>query len=137
MTVSSLRPHDRDDAVRLWSGCGLSRPWNDAEADYDRALEGPASSVLGVRDGSRLIGTVMVGHDGHRGWIYYLAVAPTHRGAGVARALMAAAEGWLADRSVPKLNLMVRADNADVIGFYESLGYETSDVRVLGRFLDR
>ncbi|TDQ58301.1 acetyltransferase (GNAT) family protein [Actinomycetospora succinea] len=83
-----------------------------------------------------LLGTVMVGHDGHRGWVYYLAVTPRRRRRGIGRALMVGAERWLTGR-VPKLQLMVRTENADAAGFYRRLGYTRSDVLVLARRIDR
>lgn len=129
---SALEP----DAVRLWRDCGLVRPWNDPDADLARALGGPSSTVLGAVAGEQLRGTVMVGHDGHRGWVYYLAVQPDHRGNGLGRELMNAAESWLRGRGVPKLQLMVRADNRAVIEFYKQLGYVDQQVAVLGRFFD-
>lgn len=84
----------------------------------------------------RLVGTVLVRHDGHRGWVYYLAVAKTSRGTGAGRALMAAAQEWIRAHGVPKLLLTVRSDNLGVLDFYERLGYEPQDVRVLGRRLE-
>ncbi|WBY07766.1 GNAT family N-acetyltransferase [Sphingomonas sp. 7/4-4] len=87
----------------------------------------------GTRRG--VAGSVMVGFDGHRGWVYYLAVSPDQRRTGLGRALMAAAEDWLRDRGAPKLQLMVREDNAAALDFYEALGLERQKVAVLGRFL--
>ena len=78
----------------------------------------------------------MVGHDGHRGWAYYLAVHPGVRRSGRGRQLMRAGEQWLRQRGVPKINLMVRTTNTEVVGFYTSLGYEEGEVVVLGKFLD-
>ena len=121
--------------VALWGECGLTRPWNDAVADARLALEGPASTILGIRDGGTLVGSVMVGFDGHRGWVYYLAVAPGHRRFGRARSLMAAAEDWLRERGAPAVRLMVRDDNAAACGFYRALGYETQQVATLGKRL--
>lgn len=131
-------PADRtDDAVALWQASGLTRPWNDANADLTRALAGTTSTVLGAQDiDGRLLGTAMVGHDGHRGWVYYLAVQPESRRGGLGRQLMHASERWLQARGVPKINLMVRSTNADVVAFYKALGYEDGDVVVLGKFLD-
>lgn len=123
------------EAVALWHATGLTRPWNDPDADLGRALDGPSSTVLAATAGERLVGTVMVGHDGHRGWLYYLAVAEDHRRRGVGRALVAAAEQWLGAR-VPKVQLMVRDDNAAAVAFYERLGYARQDTTVLGRRLD-
>jgi len=77
----------------------------------------------------------MVGFDGHRGWVYYLAVSPDHRRKGLGRALMAAAEAWLRARGAPKIQLMVREEN-EAIAFYEALGLERQKVVTLGRFLD-
>ncbi|WP_439545953.1 GNAT family acetyltransferase [Sandarakinorhabdus sp.] len=118
-------------AVGLWEAAGLTRPWNDPLADARRALAGPASTVLAAYVGARLAGTVMVGHDGHRGWVYYLAVADDCRRAGHGRALMVAAMNWLREAGAPRLNLMVRKDNDAALGFYRALGFRVSDVRVL------
>ena len=136
MQIRTLPPHLTDAAVRLWQECGQTRPWNEPVADLERALGGSSSTVLGALDGDVLVGTVMVGHDGHRGWVYYLAVDPGHRGTGIARELMAQAETWVAARGIPKVQLMVRADNEDVLAFYDRLGYADQSVVVLGRFLD-
>ena len=119
------------DAVALWQACGLTRPWNDPVADARRALAGPASTILALHDGGRLTGTAMVGHDGHRGWVYYLAVDPGCRRGGQGRALMDAAMAWLRNAEVPRLNLMVRSDNQPVLAFYAALGFRTADVTVL------
>jgi ribosomal protein S18 acetylase RimI-like enzyme len=122
-------------AAALWAAAGLTRPWNDPVADACRALAGPASAILAARRDGVLIGTVMTGHDGHRGWVYYLAVAADSQHGGIARALMAAAEDWCTAAGVPRLNLMVRAGNAGVLGFYDRLGYRSSDVVVLQKDL--
>ena len=138
MDAVVLAPGDAAEAVDLWHRTGLTRPWNDPYADFERAVSTASSAVLGVRDATgRLLGTAMVGQDGHRGWVYYLAVDPACRGTGLGRDLMAACERWLAGRAVPKIQFMVRSDNAAVLGFYEHLGYQAQDVVVLGRRLDR
>lgn len=136
MQISALPAHLQDAAVELWGRCGLTRPWNDPIADLRRALSGPSSTVLAALDSGALLGTAMVGHDGHRGWVYYLAVDPALRGRGIGRALMEACEAWLVAREVPKIQFMVRADNAEVLGYYEHLGYTDQTVAVLGRRLD-
>ena len=134
--VQPLTPAQHDDAVALWHAAGLTRPWNDPVADLERAVAGPASTVLAVTSSGRLVGTVMLGHDGHRGWVYYLAVAGEWQRRGVGTALMRACEQWLVDRDIPKLQLMVRSDNAGARSFYAPLGYDPVDVVVLGRRLD-
>lgn len=127
---------DREAVIALWQRCGLTRSWNDPVADFDFALSGPASAVLVLRDGGAIVGTAMVGHDGHRGGLYYLAVDPGHQRKGLGRQLMQAVEDWLRSRGVPKLNLMVRKENDAVIGFYEALGYADQHCISLGKRLD-
>ena len=126
---------DSDAAIELWREAGMTRPWNDPLADLKRALEGSSSTVLAARANGHLAATAMVGHDGHRGWVYYLAVSPQQRGRGLGRAMMGACEAWLIERGVPKQNIMVRGDNSAARGFYESLGYSLDDVVVLSRRL--
>lgn len=137
VAVAELPDTRYADAVALWHEVGLTRPWNDPDADLRRAMGGATSTVLAATDpDGGLVGTAMVGHDGHRGWVYYLAVRPAQQGRGVGRALMDACEVWLRARDVPKIQLMVRRSNGPVAAFYTELGYEESDVVVLGRRLD-
>ncbi len=133
--IGELNEAESEAAVALWGEAGLTRPWNAARADIRLALAGPSSIVLAARDDGRLAATVMVGWDGHRGWIYYLAVARDRRRQGLGARMVKAAEDWLAARCAPKLNLLVRAENAAVIGFYESLGYRRSDAVLFQRVL--
>ena len=78
--------------MALWQAAGLTRPWNDPGADFDLALANPTSTILLTRDDDAIIGTVMVGFDGHRGWVYYLASDPSRLKGGIGRTLMSAAE---------------------------------------------
>lgn len=133
--IGALDAHEADAAVALWQACGLTRPWNDPHADLKLALATPTTTILAGRIDGTLVATVMAGFDGHRGWVYYLAVSPDHQRAGHGAAMMRAAEAWLRKRGVPKLNLMVRGDNLAATGFYEAIGYECSDVIVLQKFL--
>lgn len=135
--VGELRADEADAAVALWQACGLTRPWNDPHADLKLALDTPTATILAGRIDGTLVATVMAGFDGHRGWVYYLAVAPELQRAGHGAAMMRAAEDWLQERGVPKLNLMVRGDNAVATGFYQAIGYDRSDVVVLQKFLNR
>ena len=124
---------DEAATVALWHAAGLTRPWNDPAADFRMALANATSALLLARDGPELLGSVMVGFDGHRGWVYYLAADPARRGRGIGRALMAAAEAWLVERGCPKIQLMVRGDNHAAKGFYAAIGYEVQDVVTLGK----
>lgn len=133
--------------IDLWHRCDLTRPWNDPADDLRRAIQGPTSAVLVARDepgqsGEEfadllvVLGSVMVGVDGHRGWVYYLAVDPDRRRAGLGALLMRAAESWLAARGAPKVQLMVREGNESVLRFYADLGYTDQASVLIGRFLD-
>lgn len=135
-TIRPIEDRDLEAVPALWEACGLTRPWNPPLADIARARGRPNSEVLVAEADGRPVGTVMVGEDGHRGWIYYLAVDPGSRGRGLGRALVRAAEGWLAQRGIRKLELLVRSGNAAVKGFYERLGYREEPVSVLARWLD-
>lgn len=139
MTVNTraFDPADTEAVVALWEACQLTRPWNDSRADIARKLRVQPElfrvSVDAATGGG--VGSVMAGYDGHRGWVYYLATAPAFRGRGIAAALMQEVEALLLDLGCPKSQLMVRSDNAPALGFYDRLGYEASDVKVLGRRL--
>ncbi|NYT40403.1 GNAT family acetyltransferase [Sphingomonas sp. R-74633] len=126
---------DQAVVIALWHACGLTRPWNDPAQDFTRALEGATSTVLVAEGEAGLTGSVMLGDDGHRGWVYYLAVAESARRTGLGRTLMVAAEDWLRARGCPKIQLMVRDSNAEALGFYAALGLEPQGVVTLGRFL--
>lgn len=136
MQLRDITTADFDAVIALWDEAGLTRPWNPPAADLQRALDTTTSTVLGAFVDGRLVGTVMVGHDGHRGWVYYLAVTTSERGTGLGRRLMQAAEAWLVEHGAVKLQLMVRQSNTAVVGFYDRLGYTDADVRVLAKRLD-
>lgn len=134
--IAQAQAADEAAVIALWEECGLTRPWNDSARDFRLAVGGTTSAVLVLRDGEELAASVMVGFDGHRGWVYYLAVAPERRRAGLGGRMMAAAEAWLRARGAPKIQLMVREDNEAASAFYEALGLERQKVVVLGRFLE-
>jgi ribosomal protein S18 acetylase RimI-like enzyme len=133
--IRELTELDALSVTALWTEAGLTRPWNDAAMDFQRALDGATSAVLGLERDDVLLGTVMVGHDGHRGWVYYLAVRTTHQRQGVGSELMSAAEEWQRQTGAVKVQLMVRNENESALRFYRRVGYETSDVNVLSRWL--
>lgn len=135
MKIRPYQPQDESAVIALWQDCGLTRPWNDPRKDITRKLTTqPELFLVGTVD-AVLVATAMVGFDGHRGWVYYLAVAPTHRRQSHGRALMQQAERLLMARGCPKLNLLVRSSNAGVIDFYRRLGYMQDEVVSLGRRL--
>ncbi|HEV6954720.1 MAG TPA: GNAT family acetyltransferase [Promicromonospora sp.] len=128
---------DVEQVVALWRECGLTRPWNDPYADIADARAGATSTVLVARSEGRVVATAMAGHDGHRGWLYYIAVALDLQGTGLGRSAVVAAEAWLVARGARKVQLMVRTTNTDVLGFYARLGYTDQECTVLGRWVDQ
>jgi ribosomal protein S18 acetylase RimI-like enzyme len=139
LTIRSFREDDRTALVALWRRCELTRPWNDPHRDIDRkvAVDDGLLLVSHLDAEPMLVGTVMVGYDGHRGWINYLAVDPDHRRHGIGTHLLADGERRLEAMGCPKVNLMVRSSNAAVVAFYEAHGYAVDDVTALGKRLIR
>ncbi|GII98645.1 GNAT family acetyltransferase [Sediminihabitans luteus] len=135
VTFVEITDEDVAHVVALWQTCGLTRPWNDPHADVARARATSTSTVLVARGGDGVVASVMCGHDGHRGWMYYVAVDPTVQGQGLGRAAVEASERWLAAQGVRKARLMVRDTNARVLGFYAALGYADQECVVLGKDL--
>ena len=136
LAIAEIADADVADVIALWQRCGLTRPWNDPAADIALARRQPNSSVLIGRAGGAIVATVMLGHDGHRGWVYYVAVDPGRRGKGYGRTIMHAAENWLRQAGIAKLQLMVRPDNSQVQAFYQSLGYLEQERIIYAKWLD-
>ena len=136
VSVRTYRHGDRERVVALWEECGLVVPWNDPGRDIDRKLADSPELFFVAEDARGLpSGTCMAGYEGHRGWIFYMAVRMDLRGRGIARALLGHAEAALAARGCPKVELMVRDTNATVLEFYRHLGYVDEPVVVLGKRL--
>ncbi len=135
--IRPLQDADIPAVVRLWTDCGLTRPWNDPRADIVQARKsGSAEILVAASSDGRVVGSVMLGDDGHRGWFYYLAVAPGLRKSGLGRRIVAAGEDWMRKRGIGKSQLIIRAGNAKVQGFYEALGYGVQDRVLMARWLD-
>lgn len=136
LIIGQMTEADVDPVVALWLACGLTRPWNDPRSDIDFARKGPNSAILVGRSERKIASSVMVGHDGHRGWFYYLAVDPACQKRGFGRIMVNSAEQWLSARGIVKAMLMVRTDNTGVKTFYEKLGYFDQPRTILARWLD-
>ncbi len=123
LKISPADDGDIKAIIALWNDCGLIRSWNDPAKDIAFAREKLESEVLVGRLDGQIVASVMVGHDGHRGVVYYVAVSPNTQAKGLGREIMTAAENWLTDRGVWKMNLLIRQGNEKVQSFYEALGY--------------
>ncbi len=135
MNIRPFRIGDQPDVIDLWHRCGLVRPQNDAQKDIARKLATQPELFLVADVEGVIVGTVMAGYEGHRGWINYLATAPNIGVRGLRRALMAEAELLLKASGCPKINLQVRAANTEVIGFYRAIGFAVDDVVSMGKRL--
>lgn len=136
LAIAPIADGDVADVIALWRRAGLVREWNDPTGDIALARrDGNATVLLGRLDG-KPAASVLVGHDGHRGWVYYVSVDPNHRNKGFGRLIMQAAEDWLRARGILKLQLMVRGDNAQVHAFYESIGYYDQQRTTFAKWLD-
>jgi ribosomal protein S18 acetylase RimI-like enzyme len=136
LVISSIEDSDLPEVIQLWRRAGLVREWNDPTGDIALARKDSNSTILLGRDDGALVASVLVGHDGHRGWVYYVSVDPDHRFKGYGRDIMTAAEDWLRARGIAKLQLMVRGENAKVHAFYESLGYYDQKRVTFAKWLD-
>jgi ribosomal protein S18 acetylase RimI-like enzyme len=135
LAIRAILDSDVDAVAALWEACGLTRPWNDPHADIALARRTPSSEIFVGLDDDKIVASAMCGSDGHRGWLYYVAVEPALQGNGHGRAIMARAETWLAAQGIPKIELMVRSENTAVQRFYESIGYNIEPVAVMARWL--
>lgn len=134
----NIRPYSTGDEVAvmtLWERCELTRPWNDPRKDIQRKLTvQPELFLIGEQD-EHIVATAMAGFDGHRGWINYLAVHPDVQRQGLGRQLVRHVEQALAAIGCPKLNLQIRTGNAQVIAFYQALGYGQDELISMGKRL--
>lgn len=136
----TTRPFCSDDepaVIELWTRCGLVKPQNDPRKDIQRKSKvRPDLFLVGVLDG-QIVASVMIGYEGHRGWINYLAVSPDHQKRGFGRHMMAEAERLLRAEGCPKINLQVRTSNSAVLAFYRAIGFLPDDVVSFGRRLEQ
>jgi len=136
LAIAEIADSDVEAVIALWQRCGLTRPWNDPASDIALARRNANSTILVGRADGAVVATAMVGHDGHRGWVYYVAVDPDRQKQGFGRAIMNAAEQWLREAGLPKLQLLVRRENAQAGAFYRGIGYEEADTIVFAKWID-
>ena len=137
LLIEPATEHDERAVTHLWRACGLTVDYNDPATDFRFARAGASSDVLVARaECGRIVGSVMVGHDGHRGWLYYVAADPMRQREGIGAAMVEAAERWLHERGVVKVQLLVRETNAGVVAFYQTLGFEVAPRIVMSKWLN-
>jgi ribosomal protein S18 acetylase RimI-like enzyme len=135
-TIRAYTAADERGVIALWNTVFPDAPaWNDPAADIERKLSVQRELFFVAVDDETIVGTAMAGFDGHRGWVYYVAVAPEQRRQGVGRALMRAVEAGLTGLGCTKLNLQVRATNPQAIAFYERLGFSVEERVSMGKRL--
>lgn len=136
MEIRLFQPSDGEAVVQLWKDCSLVVPWNDPDRDIRRKLAIQPELFLVGELAGEIVGSVMAGYDGHRGWLNYLAVAPPFRRCGIGRSLVKEAEARLRAMGCPKINIQIRAGNAPVIEFYKKVGFKPDDVVSMGLRLE-
>ena len=136
MVIRNYQSSDRDQVVVLWNAVFPgSTGHNDPGESIGRKVAVDDGLFFVALDGDVIVGTALAGYDGHRGWLYSIAVSPDRQRCGIGTKLVRHAEEVLAQRGCPKLNLQVRTDNAAVVAFYESLGYQTEERISMGKLL--
>ena len=133
--IRSYQASDESAVIELWHRCNLVVPQNEPKKDIEMKRKVQPDLFFVGTIGNRIVATVMAGYDGHRGWIYYLAVDPDCQRQQIGRRMMEKAESALKNRGCPKINLQVRTSNQAVISFYERLGFSNDDVIGLGKKL--
>ncbi len=136
INIRPYRARDQTAVVDLWERCSLVVPHNDPLRDIESKQQVTPEWFLVGELAGQVVATCMVGYEGHRGWINYLAVAPDLRRSGLATRLMDQATRLLRKAGCPKINLQVRSTNDEVITFYRNLGYEVDEVVSLGLRLE-
>ena len=135
LLIRSFLSSDESDVIDLWHRCNLVVPQNDPRKDIAVKLKiQPELFIIGTMSG-RIISTAMAGYDGHRGWVYYLAVDPDYQRKGIGRQMMENVEHSLRELGCQKINVQVRSSNESVVSFYEHLGFSNDDVIGLGKRL--
>ena len=136
MKIRPYQEKDQKGVINLWIAAGLVVPHNNPLRDIERKLSVDSENFLiGIIEGE-IIAACMVGYDGHRGWINYLAVHPKLQKQGLGREMMDYAEVLLTNMGCPKINLQIRTTNQEVINFYQSLGYKEDQVVSMGKRLE-
>jgi ribosomal protein S18 acetylase RimI-like enzyme len=132
--VASYNPAYFEGVKTLWQEAFPDDPpWNKAEVAIPAKLAVQPELFLVALDGDEVIGSIMAGYDGHRGWLYTVAVLNSRRRLGVGTALVRGVEERLRSMGCSKINLQVRASNAAVVGFYNRLGYEIEQRTSMGK----
>jgi ribosomal protein S18 acetylase RimI-like enzyme len=135
MRIRPFEPADTVAVVRLWEEAGLTRPWNDPYRDIERKLTvQPDLFLVGELDGT-VVSSAMAGYDGHRGWVYYLAVHPEHQGRGLGTAILREAEQRLTALGCPKVTMQVRPGNDAQLARAAAWGYQPDEATGLGKRL--
>ena len=132
MEIRPFTIEDIDATVELWRLAELLSTKNDPRRDIERKLGYSPWGFLVMVEEDKIIGSIMIGYDGPRGWVNYLACHPDYRRRGVAAALVNRAREVLLERDCPKINLQVFAGNTSTLKFYESIGYSEDQVRSNG-----
>ena len=135
LRIRTYQESDKKQLIQLWKDCGLVMQWNNPELDIERKLNQNSDEILVGLIDAKIVATAIVGYDGHRGWVYYLGVNPKYQKLSFGNQLMREAEMYLLGIGCPKINIMVRESNTEVINFYNAIGYKKDAVITMGKRL--
>ena len=136
MQIRLYEDADEQGVIALWREVlPDDSPHNEPARSLRNKLAVDRDLLMVAVEGGAVVGAVMGGYDGHRGWVYSLAVKPEHRRCGIGSGLVRQLEGALAGRGCLKVNLQVRVTNAAAVAFYERLGYTVEERVSMGRRL--
>lgn len=128
INIRNFNSGDKIQVINLWNICGLIVPSNNPENDIELKTDFQPDLFFVAESEGMIIGSVMAGYDGHRGWLNYLGVHPDYRGCGFGRSLVEYSVDKLKKLNCPKLNIQVRSTNLKVVDFYRKLGFLDHDV---------
>ena len=134
--IRPIKAIEHQQLIDLWLECGLTRSWNNPEKDIQRKLSFQPDLLLGAFQKEQLVGSIMAGYDGHRGWMNYLGVLPNFQRQGVGKKLVEAAENGLQKLGCPKVNLQLRYSNFVAQHFYRKIGYGEDAALSFGKRLE-
>ncbi len=134
-TFRKFRKTDTETVIKLWKQCKLIVTWNDPFKDINRKLSIKDNLFIIGEMNKQIIASAMAGYDGHRGYIYYLAVLPEYQKKGIGSSLLSIVEKKLLQLGCPKINLFVRNTNIRVKAFYRMNDYEIQDSQIYGKRL--
>lgn len=136
MNIRKYQESDKDSLIELWNTVFPDDPPHNEPSIVIEAKLAVDDLIFVAECGDRLVGACMTGFDGHRGWLYAVAVLKDQRRMGTGAALVKYAMQSLKKIGCIKVNLQIRSTNIEVVAFYSSLGFASEERLSMGAFLE-